>query len=99
MRTIHAGLLLGALLSGGSAGVAQAQTNAVAPSAIATASTHRVDGRFIRADAANRAPDWPSHGLDYAETRFSKLDQVTIANVKQLGLAWTQGTADAVRPK
>lgn len=50
--------------------------------------TKRVDGAFIRANAA-RTPDWPSHGLDYAETRFSKLNQVNAANVKDLGLVWS----------
>jgi quinohemoprotein ethanol dehydrogenase len=31
--------------------------------------TKKVDGAFIRANEA-RTNDWPSHGLDYAETRF-----------------------------
>ena len=29
------------------------------------------------------------YGLDYAETRFSRLRQITAANVKDLGLVWT----------
>ena len=33
--------------------------------------------------------DWPTHGLDYAETRFSPLKGVNAANVKDLGLLWT----------
>ena len=33
--------------------------------------------------------DWPSYGLDYAETRFSKLHQINDSNVKDLGLLWT----------
>ena len=33
--------------------------------------------------------DWPTIGLDYAETRFSKLDQINADNVKNLGLVWT----------
>lgn len=33
--------------------------------------------------------DWLTHGLDYAETRFSKLGQITSENVKELGLAWS----------
>nr|WP_309967135.1 PQQ-dependent dehydrogenase, methanol/ethanol family [Variovorax guangxiensis] len=52
------------------------------------AATGRVDGAFIRANAA-KTPDWPSYGLDYAETRFSKLDQINAGNVKDLGLAWS----------
>ena len=52
------------------------------------AAARRVDGSFIAANAA-RTADWPSYGLDYAETRFSKLDQVNDSNVKDLGLVWS----------
>ena len=38
---------------------------------------------------AKTTKDWPSYGLDYAETRFSKLDQINTDNVKQLGLKWS----------
>jgi len=50
--------------------------------------TRRVDGAFITANAITTT-DWPSHGLDYAETRFSKLRQINTANVKSLGLVWS----------
>lgn len=50
--------------------------------------TQRVDGAFMKANAAKTA-DWPSYGLDYAETRFSKLDQINAKNVKDLGLVWS----------
>ncbi len=50
--------------------------------------TAKVDGAAIRANAKT-TKDWPSHGLDYAETRFSRLKQITDANVAKLGLAWT----------
>jgi quinohemoprotein ethanol dehydrogenase len=33
--------------------------------------------------------DWPSHGLDYAETRFSKLSLIDTSNARNLSLAWT----------
>ena len=33
--------------------------------------------------------DWPTIGLDYAETRFSKLSHITSDNVKSLGLVWS----------
>ena len=33
--------------------------------------------------------DWPAVGLDFGETRFSKLDQINTGNVKNLGLAWS----------
>ena len=32
--------------------------------------------------------DWPLHGLDSAETRFSELGQITPENVGTLGVAW-----------
>ncbi|MDP3166580.1 MAG: PQQ-dependent dehydrogenase, methanol/ethanol family [Hydrogenophaga sp.] len=50
--------------------------------------TKKVDGAFIRANEA-RTNDWPSYGLDYAETRFSRLNQISTANVKDLGLVWS----------
>src|SRR5690606_26058791 len=52
------------------------------------AATLRVDGEFIRANAAHGA-DWPSYGLDHAETRFSRLEQVDAGNVGELGLVWS----------
>lgn len=52
------------------------------------AATSRIDGRAIQANAA-QTRDWPSYGLDYAETRFSRLKQITPDNVKDLGLAWS----------
>jgi quinohemoprotein ethanol dehydrogenase len=57
------------------------------PEHIRTA-TGKVDGGAVRANAGTTR-DWPSHGLDYAETRFSRLAQITAANVKGLGLVWS----------
>ncbi|MFZ4759301.1 MAG: PQQ-binding-like beta-propeller repeat protein, partial [Burkholderiaceae bacterium] len=54
----------------------------------AAAATKRVNGAFFKANTA-RTPDWPSYGLDYAETRFSKLAQIDTGNVKDLGLVWS----------
>ncbi|SOZ97637.1 Quinohaemoprotein ethanol dehydrogenase [Cupriavidus taiwanensis] len=48
----------------------------------------RVDGAFISANAGTTR-DWPSHGLDYAETRFSRLRQIDSSNVGKLGLVWS----------
>ena len=50
--------------------------------------TSAVDGASIKANTATSA-DWPTYGLDYAETRFSKLNQINADNVKNLGLTWT----------
>jgi quinohemoprotein ethanol dehydrogenase len=48
----------------------------------------KVDTAYIRGNAAS-TKDWPSHGLDYAETRFSRLAQINTSNVKDLGLVWS----------
>lgn len=37
---------------------------------------------------AKTGKEWPSHGLDYAGTRFSRLTKIDTANVGKLGLAW-----------
>ena len=50
--------------------------------------TSSVDEAWIRANAT-ATNEWPSHGLDAAETRFSRLAQVNDGNVDQLGLAWS----------
>jgi quinohemoprotein ethanol dehydrogenase len=52
------------------------------------AATGAVDGAFIKGNTAS-SNDWPTIGLDYAETRFSKLGQITSDNVKGLGLVWS----------
>ena len=85
MKKSHAALALGALLCLAAA-PASAQTKGSADHIKAV--TQRVDGNFIRSNA-QKTPDWPSYGLDYAETRFSKLDQINTGNVKELGLAWS----------
>src|SRR3954465_11945602 len=50
--------------------------------------TSAVDGASIKANTAT-SNDWPTIGLAYAETRFSKLDKINTENVKQLGLVWS----------
>ena len=50
--------------------------------------TSVVDSASIKANTAT-SNDWPTIGLDYAETRFSKLNQINTDNVKKLGLAWS----------
>lgn len=50
--------------------------------------TSAVDTAAIRANASTTR-DWLNYGLDYAETRFSKLNQINTENVKNLGLMWT----------
>jgi quinohemoprotein ethanol dehydrogenase len=50
--------------------------------------TSAIDGKAIQANAA-KTENWLNYGLDYGDTRFSKLDQINDKNVKNLGLAWT----------
>ncbi len=47
-----------------------------------------VDSTMIKDNTAT-SKDWPTIGLDYAETRFSRLDKINTDNVKDLGLAWS----------
>lgn len=73
------------------AALAFVTAGAAMPVYAAPAAAHaaaKVDTAYIAANAATTR-DWPSYGLDYAETRFSKLDRINAANVKDLGLAWT----------
>ena len=53
-----------------------------------TAVTSAVDSASIKANTAT-SKDWPTYGLDYAETRFSKLNQINTDTVKNLGLMWS----------
>lgn len=48
----------------------------------------KVDGRFIQANARTTS-DWPSYGLDYGESRFSRLRQIDAGNARDLGLVWS----------
>jgi quinohemoprotein ethanol dehydrogenase len=50
-----------------------------------------VDDAALR-NADGRAGDWLTHGRTYSETRFSPLNQINAANVKDLGLAWAFDT-------
>jgi len=50
--------------------------------------TAAVNTRTIVMNAAS-SKDWPAVGLDYGETRYSRLTQINADNVKNLGLAWT----------
>src|ERR1700736_1934296 len=50
--------------------------------------TSAVDSASIQANTAT-SNDWPTYGLDYAETRFSKLNQITAEYVKNLVFVWS----------
>ena len=78
-------IALGLTLSG-SAALAQSPAKG-SPEHI-KAVTSAVDGASIKANTAT-SNDWPTIGLDYAETRFSKLNKINADNVKTLGLVWS----------
>ena len=56
-----------------------------------TSSSRPIDDATLRT-ADSRPSEWLTHGRNYAETRFSPLSQISAANVKTLGLAWTFDT-------
>ena len=66
---------------------AQDSAKSLTPDSI-KAAISAVDSAYIKANAAT-SNNWPTIGLDYAETRFSKLNQITADNVKSLGLVWS----------
>ncbi|HET9220638.1 MAG TPA: PQQ-binding-like beta-propeller repeat protein [Terriglobia bacterium] len=51
-------------------------------------SPKRINDDELR-DAAKSKEDWISYNRDWAETRFSPLDQINATNVSKLGLAWS----------
>jgi quinohemoprotein ethanol dehydrogenase len=67
---------------------ALAQTASKTTPEFIRAATAKVDGASIVANQRSTR-DWPSYGLDYAETRFSRLKQIDTANVGKLGLVWS----------
>jgi quinohemoprotein ethanol dehydrogenase len=48
----------------------------------------RIDENALK-NAGKSGEQWLTYGLDYAETRYSVLNQIDAANVGRLGLAWT----------
>ena len=72
----------------GLAWLATAALAALAAQAQPANRVDQVDSAYIQANAA-KSTDWPSHGLDYAETRFSRLQQINTGNVGKLGLVWS----------
>lgn len=52
------------------------------------AATSDIDTKAI-VENARETKNWLNYGLDYAETRFSKLNQISPENVDQLGLVWS----------
>lgn len=69
-------------------GAAHAQSPAKGSPEHIRVATAKVNEAFMKANTRQTA-DWPSYGLDYAETRFSRLNQINASNVKDLGLVWS----------
>ncbi len=79
---ISLALPAGAALAAGAAGARPPDVQKM------RAVTAGIDGAAIRANERGTA-NWPSYGLDYAETRFSQLDQINTGNAAKLGLVWS----------
>ncbi len=68
--------------------LASLELASAAPRVVASAEVAgRVDQARLDAAAADPA-NWMTHGGTYAEQRFSALEQISAANVADLGLAW-----------
>ncbi len=67
--------------------VGAATASELTPEKIAAA-TKAIDGAAIVSNDKS-TKNWPSYGLNYAESRFSKLQQINTGNAPQLGLAWS----------
>ena len=79
--------ILAAICFGTNASAEEASGQVLSPQRIQSIAS-AVDGEAIIANAKT-TKDWLSHGLDYSETRFSKLTEINADNVKNLGLKWT----------
>ena len=62
---------------------------AVRSTFVARAAALIVAGSAAGLAGAAASGDWPTYGLDYAETRFSPLRSITDSNVRDLGLLWS----------
>lgn len=63
-------------------------TESPAPPLATEDSTRGIDDHRIIGSAAREPENWLSYGQDYREQRFSRLTQITPANISSLGLAW-----------
>jgi len=69
------------------AGSVLAQADTISQDAIRAAVGPIDTAAIIENDNHDRS--WLNYGLNYAETRYSQLDQITAENVGDLGLAWS----------
>lgn len=88
-RPLSVLLAAGAMLAPFGALMAKADKGSVEHIREATVS---IDSRRIQ-ENARHTKDWPSHGLDHQETRFSRLKQINVDTVKRLGLVWAYDLA------
>ena len=79
--------ILVAICCGTNTSAEEAGGQALSPERIRSI-TSAIDGEAIIANAKT-TKDWLSYGLDYSESRYSKLNQINTESVKNLGLKWT----------
>ena len=76
--------VLAAVCSGTNASAEGVTGQALSPQRIQS-TTSAIDGEAIIANA-KITKDWLSYGLDYSESRYSRLNQINTESVKNLGL-------------
>ncbi len=81
-----------AVLSGSTAMTACDEASPPAVSAQATSAPSADTGSAPAQPGAPKPGEWTLPGRDYANTRYSPLDQITAANAKNLRVAWTFST-------
>ena len=74
------------------AALACSRADAPTPSDSAHAAFTPVTGTRIAAPRTGPPGEWPIPGGDYSASRYSELDQITVANAKNLHAAWTFST-------
>jgi quinohemoprotein ethanol dehydrogenase len=57
--------------------------------AVASLTAQRPSSTNAIVNSGKTRGEWPTYGLDYAETRFSPLADINAGNVARLGLAWS----------
>jgi alcohol dehydrogenase (cytochrome c) len=92
LRKLAAGTtLLVTVALAGPLGATQAAVSQPAPTAPATSggATRNLSGATINFAPNDPAGDWRSQARDYANSRYSPLNQINTGNVGRLRLAWT----------
>ena len=96
LLALSSALALGACSGNDETANAEATVATAPPAATPASAATTVSGPTdaALANAQNDATEWLTYGRDYAETRFSPLNQINSNNVTELGVAWTYDTGE-----